>query len=81
LGLPDASLDETFEELHVQCGGGIGFRLPLDADAEPVGINGLNGFDHAIRRQGAGAELVAYLTYSLVMIAVYADFSAAVDFV
>ena len=81
LRLTQAGLDETFEELHVESGRGLRFWMPLNTDAEPVGVNRLDRLNDAVGCQSTRAELGSDLAHSLMMVAVHADFAAPVDFV
>src|SRR4051794_18081302 len=54
--------------------------MPLDADAEPIRLNGFYGFDDAVRGAGRHPQPRADRAHCLVMIAVDADFTATVDF-
>src|SRR5262245_37134612 len=81
LRLPQARLDERLEELHVERRRALRLGVPLDADAEPVGVGRFDGLDDAVGGEGADAEAGARLADRLVVAAVDADFTAAVDLV
>jgi len=55
--------------------------VPLHADAEPVRIGRFIRFDHTVQRQRTDLELGRDLFDGLVMIAVDADFPAALDLI
>src|SRR5262249_25037337 len=81
LGLADAGREEALEELQVQRRGGLRLGVPLDADAEPVGVGRLDGLDNAVGGEGGDAQAGAGLADRLVVSAVDADLAAAVDLV
>jgi hypothetical protein len=81
LALPHARLHEALEELLIERRSGIGFRVPLHADAEPFGLDGFDRLDDAVRRHGADAHLRGHGFHSLMVSAVHAQFAAAIDFI
>ena len=53
--------------------------MPLDADAKPVRILGLDGFDDSIGRRRGYPERYSDLPYRLMVVAVDADLAIAID--
>src|SRR5262249_41664826 len=81
LGQAETGLNETFEELHVEGRSSFRFGVPLDADAEPVGIDGFDCLDDPIGCESCDAQPSANALDGLVMRAIDADFAAAIDLV
>ena len=77
--LPYARLSEALDQLHVQSRCAVRFRMPLDADTEPILVDSLDCLDDAVRGQRADAQFGPDLTHRLMMATVDSNFDAAVD--